>query len=499
MNNTTGSKEEGADKPLSEQPQTSNEQLAIIPTGVEGLDSILGGGIARGSLVIVVGEPGSGKTVLMQQICFHWAKRNRSENLKRKAIYFSTVTEPHDKLIAHTRQFGFYEASLVPDELEMLSLQEAMLISIDTVVETIINTVRLRRAGLVVVDGFRSLFSVAGSSQVASLALSRLSSQLNILGCTGFITYEASIDANQGGEMLTTTDVVIALGAERHGSQLTRRVDIRKVRGQAQLNGLHSYEICKDGWKVYPRLEAIVTSRPPANQPFDPSLRLKLDGGEIDRLMEGGIPSGSITMLAGAPGTGKTLLNLHFMAQGIANNEPCLMLNFDETEQQLLAKADRFNLPLRQAVASGLLRLHPLPPVDLDPNELASMIRHEVEQYGVRRMVIDSFDPIEQAAGREGRGYYYIAALVAYLRGKGVSLTVSKDLPRVIGLELDLGTTVLGMLSENLILLRYVEREGRFYRVLNVLKMRDSDYENGVRHFIIDRQGITVQPLSRAA
>ncbi len=496
--NRAGSKEEGADKPMSEQTQTSNERLPIIPTGVEGLDTILGGGIPRGALVMVVGEPGSGKTVLMQQVCFHWAKRNHSEGRKRKAIYFSTVTEPHDKLIAHTRQFGFYEDGLVPDDLEMLSLQEAMLVSIDAVVETIISTARVRRAGLVVIDGFRSLFSVAGSSQIASLALFRLSSQLNILGCTGFVTYEASIDVNQSGEMLTTTDVVIAVGAERHGSQLTRRIDIRKVRGQAQLTGLHSYEIGKDGWEVYPRLETIVNSRPANDQPFDPSIRLKLDGGEIDRLMEGGIPKGSITMVAGAPGTGKTLLNLHFLAQGIANNEPCLLLNFDETEQQLLAKADRFNLPLRQAVASGLLRLHALPPVDLEPNKLATMIRREVEQHGIRRMVIDSFDPIEQTAGREGRGYYYVAALVAYLRSKGVSLTVSKDLARVTGLELDLGTTVLGLLSENLILLRYIEREGRFYRVLNVLKMRDSDYENGVRHFIIDREGITVQPLSQS-
>lgn len=463
--------------------------LDVIATGISGLDAIMGGGIPRGAFILVAGEPGTGKTVLAQQICSHWA-RQQGDKGRRKAIYFSTISEPHEKLIAHVSKFDFYDPSQIPDQMEIISLQDAMSHDIAKVAETIVASARQRKAGLVVIDGFRSLISVASSLNHAAMMLSQLSSQLNFLGCTLIVTLEQNYEHPGSGELMTTSDCIIALYQQRVGAHIIRRLEVPKMRGVAQLGGLHSYVINKQGWHVYPRFETLINAEGLVNATVLPDQRQSFGVTEFDRLMHGGVPKGSITMVAGSPSTGKTLLALHYLNQGTIKGQAGLLLNFGETHQQLIDKAERFNLPLAQALTDGSLRLHNIIPVEIDPDYIAQIIRDEVEKHNIQRLVIDGIDELERSTQPQQRTYDYIAALLAYVRSRGVTLCVTKNVPRIIGSDLDLGDTPFALLGENLLLLRYIERDNRLLRSVLVLKMRDSTYDQTIRQFSITDKGI---------
>src|SRR3954467_2783171 len=98
--------------------------FTVVPTNVPGLDQILGGGIPSGSLIMIVGATGTGKTILLQQLAFAWVRAN-SESTS-KALYFSTLSEPHNKLLQHLGAFEFFDPTLLQERLEFLSLTAIM-------------------------------------------------------------------------------------------------------------------------------------------------------------------------------------------------------------------------------------------------------------------------------------------------------------------------------------------------------------------------------------
>jgi len=74
----------------------------LLDSGVPSLDRVLGGGVPRGSLVMVIGAPGTGKTLLAQQVAFHLAARGDA------TLYLTGYSETHDKLLAHSRGLSFF-------------------------------------------------------------------------------------------------------------------------------------------------------------------------------------------------------------------------------------------------------------------------------------------------------------------------------------------------------------------------------------------------------
>src|SRR6478672_8743957 len=97
-----------------------SRELLDGPTGVPGLDPILGGGMLRRGMVCIVGGPGTGKTVLAQQLAFATASSGRS------ALYFSGLSEPHERLIEHLRAFTYFDEGLLAQRVQLLSLSPAL-------------------------------------------------------------------------------------------------------------------------------------------------------------------------------------------------------------------------------------------------------------------------------------------------------------------------------------------------------------------------------------
>ncbi len=452
-------------------------------TGVPNLDIVLGGGIPEGDILLVVGPAGSGKTVLSFQMAFHVASQGRN------ALYVSTLSEPPNRLIQHVRPFAFLDESLVGKHLFLLSVYPLVKESLSRVAEALAGAVRERQAELVVLDGLMTLRDLHPQAPELRTFVYELGATLSALGCTTVVTSSATEEA--AGRPLpeaTMADGILILDRLNIGTQTVRTVRSRKMRGLPNLLGLHSMRIDRQGITVFPRIESVPM---PLDLGIDPE-RVPLGLPELDTMLSGGLPVGSVTLLAGALGTGKTLGCLHFVLEGAKRGEKSLFVGFRETPRQLFDKARAFGLDLEGAVRSGQVEILYRSPVDLNVDEAIWELLDNVERARPRRLALDGVAELEQGILEERRKRGVMTSLAGLLRGRGATSLLTKEIAQVVGPELDFSDTPLAALAENLLLLRYVEFRGELFRILSILKMRDSPHDHTIRQYTITEQGFRV-------
>jgi circadian clock protein KaiC len=246
--------------------------------------------------------------------------------------------------------------------------------------------------------------------------------------------------------------------------------------------GQHSFQINSSGIEVFPRFE---TTLPRPVPPVDSRAAFGLE--KLDRAIGGGIPRGDSTLLTGPSGVGKTLLALRFVAAGLEAGERCLHISFQETERQVHDKVAAAGWDWTELEAEQLV-IHHIPPVELDLDEVGALIRRELAQGDVKRVVIDSLAELTFAARQTERLPGYVWALGGFVRAAGGTTLFTNEMA-ALGHGADLGG--LSFIFNNVFFLRYVEIESELRRGLNVLKMRQSDHEKGLISFGIGADGIT--------
>ncbi|HLI26509.1 MAG TPA: ATPase domain-containing protein [Chloroflexota bacterium] len=448
-----------------------------VPSGIPGLDPLLGGGRPARGIVFVLGAPGTGKTVLLQQLAFAAARAGQ------RALYFSGLSEPHDRLVEHLRPFAFYDERLVSHGVQFLSLASLLADRPHAASGAVLETIRATRSHLVLIDGFRGLRNLLGNDEAVLQFLYTLGAQVGLLGALLVVAIEGNPRAESLYPELTTGDVILGLYFERARIGHRRYLEVLKRRGAAPLPGLHSFTIDSSGLRCYPQFELTV---PRVDASFDATRRAPFDLPQLDALLGGGLTQGTTTIVAGSPGIGKTMLSLQFVAAGLARGEPAVYLCFHESRAQLLAKAAVLGLDLAAAVAHGQVHLLTERPIVFDPDILAHDLRQAIERVGARRLVVDSLADLEAALGRD-RLEAYLAALAALLRHEGVTALFTKDVPQVFGVNLDLAQVPLSYLAENVVVLRFVTFRGEVRRVLAVLEMRFSAHDRSFREFVLDQ------------
>jgi circadian clock protein KaiC len=217
------------------------------------------------------------------------------------------------------------------------------------------------------------------------------------------------------------------------------------------------------------------------------SARIESGLPELDALMGGGLYAADTTALLGPTGCGKTTIALRFVAHGALEDESCLYISFQETPQQLLAKAQGFGWDVTDAYESGRLRIRHVLPEDVNLDALAGVVRAELDSAPVQRVVIDSLTELVLAAGETQRLPAYCRVLTALVSAAGASLMITSE-------TLALGPTLeplggLSFLFQNVIMLRYVEIGSELRRAMSILKMRDSAHAKGLIQFDIDAHG----------
>ncbi len=480
-------------------PEVGPAPRQVDSTGAPRLDLVLGGGIPRGSLLMVVGPPGSGKTTLAAQMAFAAARAGRD------ALILTAFSEPTSKLIAHLRAFTFFDEALVGGPVRILSLEQFLPRGLASTAEELLALTWEERAGLVLLDGFTGIREADSDPQAARQFLYQVGSALSVRGTTTLITSEADPRDQALFPEATTADIIVGLHYSLDGVRQRRGLEVVKARGAAPLPGLHGLALNDDGAVVYPRLEATVRTAGQTTVATTSAARVSSGVPDLDTLLGGGLNQATTTLVTGSLGAGKTFLGLHFALAGLRVGESVVFAGFRETEEQFLLKADVLadGATLRAALQpdGGLTLLH-WPPVELDPDIVADEILATLDRTGARRLVVDSVAELERAAGARDprRVNEYLAALVVALRRRGVTTLVIREARRTVAEVPEYPADPVSMMADNVIVLRQVVVDNRLRRTLAVVKMRFSAHDVALHEFrIAAPQGIQLQPLSSGA
>ncbi|WP_159396652.1 ATPase domain-containing protein [Sorangium cellulosum] len=455
----------------------------FLNTGIPGLDDVLGGGFQERGLLLLFGPPGAGKTTLVFQMAFHAASAGR------RVVYISTLAETASRLVEHIGTFSFWDAGLIGKRLFIESIYPLVRQGVAEVARALIDTVRSHGAQLLVLDGLMTIRDLHPQSAEHRLFIHEVSVALAALGCTAVVTTSEVPDMHGSTPSeFTMSDAIVELHQSDVHQQPARALRVWKNRGAPCALGSHAVRITARGLAVYPRIE----TRPLPGAVPTFAERLSSGQPELDVMMSGGLPRGSVTIVAGAPGTGKTLVMLQYLIEGARQGQKGLLVGFREPYPQLAARARSFGMDLEGPVKEGLITVLRHAPVDLVADEVLAQVLAEVERTGAARLGVDGLGELDHMIAVERRRRGVLASLTEFLRARGVTALFTREVGQVVGPELDFAGSPLDVLAENVIFLRYVEFRGALRRILSILKMRDTLHDHSIRQYEIGAEGIRV-------
>jgi circadian clock protein KaiC len=464
-----------------------------LATGVPGLDDVLGGGLPELSFNLVVGSPGSGKTTLAHQMLFANATADRP------GLYFTIVGEPPLKMLRYQQQYSFFDPAKVNGTIRFISLADELRQGLAAVLESIVRQVEVATPGLVVIDSFRSALRITGEEAPGALELQdfvqKLAVHLTVWEATTFLIGEFGEQEGQDHPVFTIADSLISLSQQKERNSVVRKLRVVKLRGQADLPGLHTFRITADGLKVFPRIpkpdeDPAQREASSAIRPIDERVPTGVSG--LDEMLNGGIPRGYSVMVAGPSGAGKTVLAGQFITEGVKHGEPGVIAIFEKRPAGYL-QTTSLGRDLEQMIRDDMVTIVYLRPLDLSVDETLYELRETITRMKARRVVIDSLSGFEMAVSPGFREDFResLYRLVGVLTGLGVTVMMTLEIEDSYT-ELRLGPTQNAFLTDAIILQRYVELDGALKRMMTVVKLRGSDHSKDLRLYEVHSRGLTI-------
>ena len=460
----------------------SGTGLGRLPIGVPGLDTILGGGFLQGGVYIVQGTPGTGKTTLASQICFHHAAHGG------QALYTTLLAEYHDRMMQHLGSMSFFDRSRIPDQISYLNgFGTLKADGYSGLRDMLRREITRHRATILILDGFATAQRKAAEEQDFNEFVHELQSVAIATGCTMFLL--SSAEEVKGTPEYTIVDGIVEMSDQLLGWSAESTLQVVKLRGTDFLRGRHAFRITGDGLVVYPRIEALL-ARPSRLEP-DMTAMVPSGVDRLDAMLGGGVPAASTTMVMGPSGVGKTTLGLQFLSQ-CGPDEPGLFFGFYETPARLRVKVDRVCRPLSTLLDSNVVEVLWQPPTDGLLDAYGERLLENVRRRGVRRLVIDGLGAFQSAAVEPVRLNQYLTALMNELRALGVTTVYTLTVPDMTGPYIREPVRDLTVPSDNLILMRYVEMGSRLHRMISVLKVRNSDFDPSLYEYVTTGEGLRI-------
>lgn len=447
-----------------------------LSSGHRRLDSILNGGLLRNAINLVIGVPGSGKTILSQQYIFHNA------TVERPALHLTTVTEPLDKILRYGEALEFFDAAAIRDQRVIYEDLGNVLgeDGLESVLKAIDGFLKEYQPGIAVIDSFKAFHAFAPSESEFRLFLYGLSRRLTAAAVTSIWNAPYTREQAQEAAEFAVADAVIALDTKKVAEREIRMLQVLKLRGSGFLSGEHAYRITPSGLDVFPRL-ADAQDRLPYELSTE---RVSTGVAALDEMLGEGYWAGATTLVAGPSGAGKTLMGLHFIFAGAAAGQPGILATFQENESQLGRIARSFGWALDAERVHILSRSV----VDLYIDEWVYELLDLVAATGAKRIVIDSLPDLLATSGDPVRFREWMFSLAQRCTRRGISLMMIVEVAELFGLR-RISEQGLSHLADNVILLQYVNAGPRLDRAVTVLKTRAMHHQPVVRRYEITERG----------
>jgi len=459
-------------------PPTSNVSI----TGIKDFDELLDGGFTKGSIILLAGSSGSGKTIFSFQWLFEGIKHNEN------GIYI-TLTEPLFKTLENLEKLSYYNKDAVENEkLRIIDLREIYGkegFDQRKILDFIGEEVKRTNAKRVCIDSITAIaYQIDDRAKIRAFIFA-LGTTLATLGCTTILISEIA-EMNKYSKYEVEefiSDAILRFDQIKVKDEPQRIIQIIKVRGRNFRSDDIQFKISKDGINVFPKLRVPL-------EHFSSTDRISIGISALDEMLGGGIFVGSSTLITGSPGTGKSTLGLSFIADGLKNGEICLYAGFEESKKQVLRNAKNFGWDFEQYEREGLLIMRCIYPNEKHLEEHLAEIKQIVEGKKIRRCVVDPLSAISNAFSVE-EFMSFSKRLNGYLKTREVTPLFTSATTSLISNSKDVDSN-LSTISDNIILLRYVEMQGNVQSVINVIKMRGSEHSKNLRLYDITDKGIVV-------
>src|SRR5918992_4207371 len=348
-----------------------------LSSGTPRLDAVLGGGLPRDAISLIIGLPGSGKTIFAQQYAF----ANATDD--RPAVYFSTVSEPLDKILRYGQGLSFFDATAVGTRLFYDDLGRVLGDQgLPGVLEQVRELIRTHQPGIIVIDSFKALYPYAKDPGDFRRFLHDLAGMLSAYPVTSLWIGEYGETEIAAAPEFAVADAIIAFSTMVTAERESRMLHVLKLRGGAHRSGKHAYRITADGLAVFPRL-----ADPPTIEEYE-LRRTRISSGidALDDMLSEGYWPGAAPLVAGPTGIGKTLLGMHFIFTGVSRGEPGIVATLQENPTQLERIARSFGWSFAADDVTLLYRS----PVDIYMDEWVYELLECIEKIGATRVLIDS-------------------------------------------------------------------------------------------------------------
>jgi circadian clock protein KaiC len=460
----------------------AREDRRRFPTGIVGLDTILRGGLFAGCTYLVLGDSGTGKTVLASQIAFGGAA-------ERRAMMVTFLVESHAAMIANLQSMDFFDEAAIPERVYFVNGYHALENEGPSgLLDLLQRTIRDREVALLVLDSVNSVRSYAATDLGFQQFLRELQAFTNLAGCTTLLLFHSG--SPEPAVAAPLVDGLVVLEHRMCGPRAFRTVAVKKTRGSDALEGAHAFAIDSGGLTVYPRLEAVASCCPPADEAERPRRALGIAG--LDEMLRGGLPAATSTVVFGSSGSGKTLLATSFLARGAALGERGLYFGFYDWPPRLVGETRGVGVALREQVERGRVELMWNPPYEQLVDALAHELLERIERRKIARLVIDGLDGFAQSVLFAERLPCFLAALANQLRCLGVTAIFTEETRKPFGPSIDLPVEGMSLVAENLIYLNYAEIDSELVRFISILKLREGGYDPSIRRYLIDEHGLQV-------
>jgi circadian clock protein KaiC len=457
--------------------------LKRLGTGSDALDRVLGGGLPTGSVIMLAGEPGSGKTVLTLQIMFSLARQGR------RSLYVTTLSEPSLKVIRFMQQLTFFDERLLDSHITLLDIGAiAQTQGIEEALSHVKDRIERDPPDLVAIDSIKALHDFVDSDARSRAVLYDLAVNVAGWGVTTLLVGEYVREDFARFPEFAIADGIVHLTNLPHELTSIRQLEVLKLRGTDYVTGRHFFEMSRSGIAFFPRVRVPAL---PSDGSDPVQQRLTTGVAGLDELLGGGLPARSTTFARGATGAGKTLLGLHFLVAGARRAEPGILFTLEETLAQLRGIAAGFGWNLPELESQGRLTLRYTSPVELSTDRFLYDVREQVETLGVRRLVLDSLTSAALGASSQRRFQELVYAVTKHLRVAGVTSLMTVEVPELLG-SASLGGHGISAVADNIVLMRYLEIEGRLDRAVAVLKARGVSLVSELRRLSIGREGLQV-------
>ncbi|MFZ0895505.1 MAG: ATPase domain-containing protein [Candidatus Nitrosopolaris sp.] len=448
-------------------------KLERISTGVPGLDSLIEGGIPKGSTLMVVGNSGSGKTILCSHFLYEGLTAKEEKGLyisfsESKAQFYAnikTLGMDFDKFERQTK-FAFLDfASLTKD-----GIQDAL--------EEILATIRTINPNRVILDSFSAIsLAFEHQSEARTTIHVLLGKILRSEGITSILVMEIPYGKENIGSGIeeSVVDGIIQLD-HREDNVLPIILRVFKMRGTSINREPHACTISKNGMILYLKQGLRLTYAASEERIFSgiPGLDERIGSGFI---------KDTTTAIIGTSGTGKSTFAFQYIAEGVRKGEPGVFYSLEENADGIRMMAKGYGYNVTELENNGLSIL--LGSVEDDnPDALIANLAAEIKRTKAKRLVIDSLSAFESKYKND---MYIIARrLISLIQEHHLTAVITILTTQKSGFELSgLGLTSL---LQNIILLRFVEIQGRMKRILAILKMRGTEHDESILEFRISSE-----------